>query len=116
LSASRIISHPSYNPSTIDFDIALVIVSVDIEIGGVVQAVGLAASGSDPASGTTVRVAGWGTTSQGGSIPATLRQVDVQVVARTTCNSAYGGITARMVCAGVNGGGKDSCQVSLSLV
>ena len=109
---SQIKSHTSYNPSTIDYDVALLITSTAIPIDGTnVKAVSLASS--EPASGSTVTVAGWGTTSQGaGTLPATLKRVDVNMVDRTTCQSNYGSssITARMICAGVNGGGKDSCQ------
>lgn len=73
----------------------------------------LPASGSDPASGTGLTVAGWGTTSSGGqSLPTNLLKVDVPVIARTTCNSNYGSgrVTAAMFCAGLTQGGKDSCQ------
>jgi trypsin len=73
----------------------------------------LAASGSDPASGTTLSVAGWGTTSSGGnSLPVNLLKVDVPVISRATCNSDYGSgrVTSAMFCAGLTQGGKDSCQ------
>jgi trypsin len=73
----------------------------------------LAASGSDPASGTTLSVAGWGTTSSGGqSLPVNLLKVDVPVISRATCNSNYGSgrVTSAMFCAGLTQGGKDSCQ------
>ncbi|NBU64481.1 MAG: serine protease, partial [Chloroflexia bacterium] len=40
-----------------------------------------------------------------------LRKVTVPIVSNTTCNTNYGGgITARMVCAGLPTGGVDSCQ------
>jgi len=45
----------------------------------------------------------------------TLRTVTVQIINHSSCNSAYallGGITDRMICAGVPGGGKDACQVT----
>ncbi|PSN36617.1 Trypsin-1, partial [Blattella germanica] len=50
---------------------------------------------------------------EGGSSSTTLRQVTVPIVADSTCNSnyaAYGGITARMICAGSTSGGRDACQ------
>lgn len=111
LSVTQIKIHNQYNPSTIDYDVGLVITSTAIPIGGNVATVSLASS--DPANGAAVVAAGWGTTSQGsGTLPANLLKVTVNVIARATCQSAYGSssITARMICAGVTGGGKDSCQ------
>lgn len=43
-----------------------------------------------------------------------LRHVDLQIVDRRTCQSNYilvNAVTERMVCAAVDGGGKDACQV-----
>jgi len=43
--------------------------------------------------------------------------VTVQIVSDDVCNMDYvdyGGITPRMICAVVPGGGKDSCQVTAS--
>merc|ERR1712156_612140 len=56
-------------------------------------------------------VSGWGTTSEGGSLPSTLRQVTVPYVNDDDCSDAYGSgniIGDVMICAGE--GGKDSCQ------
>ena len=112
LRVSRIIKHSSYSSSTIDYDIALLILSSAIPIdGSTVKAVTLPSA--ERSTGDSVQVAGWGTTSQGsGSLPSTLRKVDVNIISRSSCSSSYGsGITARMICAGATGGGKDSCQV-----
>jgi len=52
---------------------------------------------------------------EGGAASTTLRQVTVQIVSDASCNNAYaahGGITPRMICAGVPGGGRDACQVT----
>nr|ABU50818.1 Ale o 3 allergen precursor [Aleuroglyphus ovatus] len=109
--ASKIIPHTSYSSSTIDYDIALIQTSTPLTLGSAnAQKIALPAQDSDP-SGNVV-ITGWGTTSEGGSLPSRLQTVTVPVVARATCNSAYGGsITARMFCAGVlNVGGKDACQ------
>ena len=56
---------------------------------------------------------GWGTTSAGGSIANTLRKVDVPVVSDDDCRDSYGqsSIYDSMICAGLDAGGKDSCQV-----
>lgn len=86
--------------------------STPIATSSTIKYVSLAASGSDPAAGTSSTVAGWGTTSEGGSASSVLRYVDVPIVARSTCQSQYGtsSITTNMVCAAETAGGQDSCQ------
>jgi len=111
ISISKIVMHSNYNPSTIDYDIALLHTSADIPLSTNVKAVSLPSS--EPSAGTNVLVAGWGTTRQGAStLPTNLQKVTVPIVSRSSCQSAYGSssITNRMICAGLSAGGKDSCQ------
>lgn len=112
LSVTQVIKHPNYSASTIDNDIAVLIVPTMTLGQTQAQAIGLPAQGSDPAAGTNAQVVGWGTTSSGGSsLPAVLRKVTVPIIARATCNSQNNnGVTANMICAGLAEGGKDSCQ------
>jgi len=110
---SSIVNHPSYSSSTINNDISLVITSSAMTLGQTqARAVSLPAQGSDPSSGTSTITAGWGTTSESGSLAAALRQVTVPIVSRASCQSSYGtsSITTNMVCAGVAAGGLDACQ------
>lgn len=66
-----------------------------------------------PPVGTQLQVTGWGNTSTTGeSFPDRLRKVLVPLVSRTDCNDAdsYNGlITSRMICAGLEQGGKTFC-------
>ena len=60
-------------------------------------------------------VSGWGTTESGGEVSPFLQFVDVNVLSNTECTGpsyGYGSdqITDQMLCANVEGGGKDSCQ------
>lgn len=49
--------------------------------------------------------------------PQPLQEVSVPIVSNRVCNRAYtGSITNNMLCAGLNEGGKDSCQVSVATV
>ncbi|XP_049832868.1 trypsin-1-like [Schistocerca gregaria] len=98
--------HNSY--ANYDYDICVLQVSNAFSFGSNVRAVSL--TSSEPSTGTTVTVTGWGTTSSGGSASNTLLAVNVQIIDRNTCNRSYGSITSRMICAGVTGGGKDACQ------
>ena len=63
----------------------------------------------------SVTVAGWGTLSEGGSQPAELMKVDVNVWTNQRCKASYGksapgGITSHMLCAADTN--RDSCSVS----
>jgi len=110
---SSIKVNPSYSAGTYNNDVAILKLSTSIPTSSSIAYAKLPASGSDPASGTGLTVAGWGTTSSGGqSLPTNLLKVDVPVISRTTCNSNYGSgrVTAAMFCAGLSQGGKDSCQ------
>jgi trypsin len=85
---------------------------VSFTYSSTVQPIGLASTA--PSAGTSSVVSGWGTESSGSSsLPTQLRAVTVNIVSTSQCNSAYssyGGITDRMICAAVTGGGKDACQ------
>lgn len=110
---SRIVIHPSYAASRYNNDIAIWKLATAIPTSSTISYASIAASGSDPAAGSSSQTAGWGTTSSGGStLPVDLRKVTVPIVSRTTCQSNYGtsAVTTSMVCAGLAAGGKDSCQ------
>ncbi|KAF2851730.1 female reproductive tract protease-like protein [Plenodomus tracheiphilus IPT5] len=108
---SRIIANPNYVESTTDADVAIFKLATPIAESSTIKYATLAASGNDPAAGSTATVAGWGSTGSGGS-PTLLRKVDVPIVSRATCRNNYStaAITTNMFCAGFAAGGKDSCQ------
>jgi secreted trypsin-like serine protease len=61
--------------------------------------------------GTSETIAGWGTTSEGGSTPSTLQEAQVPITTDAYCAGAYSDFDARtMVCAGFPQGGVDTCQ------
>jgi secreted trypsin-like serine protease len=60
---------------------------------------------------TLETIAGWGTTSEGGSTPATLQEARVPITTDAYCAGAYSDFDqATMVCAGFPQGGVDTCQ------
>jgi hypothetical protein len=117
----RIIMHPQYDRRTVNYDIALLKLRTPVPIS--------AAQNSDktyitPAcipvnndanfTGQIATVAGWGVTSQGGSLSNVLQKVNVPIIDNDVCNrdTQYTGkITENMMCAGyIEEGGRDSCQ------
>ena len=86
-------------------------VSVPFTYAPVVQPIPM--TSTEPAAGSHAVVSGWGTPTEGSSLPSKLQAVEVYITSRAACNSAYaayGWFTVNMICAGVTGGGKDTCQ------
>jgi len=110
--AASYVVHPKYSASTVDYDVVVFKLATTLTFGTTINKINLTASGSDPAAGTVTTTMGWGLTSESGSsISSVLREVDVPVVARTTCAADYGTsepVTVRMFCAAASG--KDSCS------
>ncbi|KAF1946864.1 trypsin precursor [Clathrospora elynae] len=112
VSVTSVKVHPNYSSGLQDYDVAIWKLATSIPSSSTIGYASLAAANSDPASGSTTTVAGWGALSEGGSSPTSLYKVSVPVVSRASCRTAYGtsAVTDRMFCAGTTAGGKDSCQ------
>jgi trypsin len=111
--AAKVIPHPQYNRQTLDYDYALIQLSGDSAFAPIAlnnQEIAI------PEDGTAINVwtAGWGTVREGSyGLPRILQKVEVPLVTTKACNapaSYNGDITDRMICAGLQQGGKDSCQ------
>jgi len=108
----RIVRHPKYDPDSIDFDIAVIKLRTAVP-GKKARLLTAAHEAQLAATGDRAFVTGWGSLTDGGNFPTELQEVNVPIVSRTNCNddNSYGGIvTARMICAGLPDGGRDSCQ------
>jgi trypsin len=103
---AQIITHPQYNPAKMDFDYAL------IRLDGVSKATPVQLNTREITAPEELVTAGWGVVNENDwDLPEILRKVTVPLVSREKCDLAYSGqITDRMVCAGLDEGGKDSCQ------
>ncbi len=118
LNVSSYADHPSYSSSTSRFDAAVLQLSSSGTAAGgeTLQLIGEEGSADDAlwAPGDDFAISGWGSTSEGGSIPNQLREARVPRVADGTCdNSDYYGSefdAGTMVCAGFDAGGVDTCQ------
>ncbi len=107
----RIIRHPQYNSSALDYDFAL----VELDGNSAMTPVSLNTTEiniPDREGDLNVTAAGWGVLKESGyQISNTLQKVEVPLITTKSCLQAYPNkITDRMICAGLTGGGKDSCQ------
>ncbi|NXE95914.1 GRAA protein, partial [Menura novaehollandiae] len=113
---AKYIPYPCYDPSTKENDIMLLQLHKRAKLNAAVKLIPLPASDHDPKPGTICSVAGWGKTSnRWNDFPSTLREVNITVIRRETCNDKkhYNGkpvITENMICAGATNGKKDSCE------
>lgn len=113
ISVSNIISHPQYNNKTFDYDYALIELSEEIEFSKTVQSIGLPDQDEEIETGSKCLVSGWGDTKILAESREQLRAVVLPVVDRQKCQKQYESmneITPRMICAGFEKGGKDSCK------
>ncbi|XP_063703813.1 trypsin-3-like [Culicoides brevitarsis] len=109
IDVSNVFIHERYSSSTFDNDVAIMKLSKPLTFSSQIQPIRLAQKGYVIPDGTYVTVSGWGDIASGaGQYPEFLRAVDVPVVNQKVCDAAYGGITERMICAGIKS--KDSCQ------
>ena len=128
---TRIKLHEDYDSNTINNDICLLFLDGEADFSSdVIGAIALPESMEEYEAGTECVVSGeddifqplhhdsrtssgWGTTSAGGSLANVLKKVTVPVVSDADCRDAYGqdDVADSMICAGLDAGGKDSCQV-----
>ncbi|WP_391089892.1 trypsin-like serine protease [Vibrio sp. NH-UV-68] len=118
VSVKSVIVHPFYNSSTLDNDIAVLELERAVSSNEAVP-VSLAAADSRQATadGTSLKVAGWGSTTPDygdHTTPAILQEVIVPLVNQTTCSQTMNGvedsILATSFCAGTTNEGFDSCR------
>lgn len=113
--ASRVIAHPQFNRQTLDYDYALLQLSGDSKFRTIdLNSTEIVIPEAGSQDVINVSTSGWGTVSEGSSsLPRILQKVEVPLVTTKACNaptSYNGDITDRMICAGLEAGGKDSCQ------
>jgi len=116
MKVSEIINHWDYDSYTTNKDFALMKLEDPINFDEYpnIRPACLPQGDDNDYTGYSAIVSGWGTTSSGGDLSNYLQYVDVDVLANDVCMDEYGygqgQITDQMLCANVQGGGKDSCQ------
>ncbi len=110
IDVAEIIIHPNYNPTTSDFDIAL----LRLAKASQQTSIEMIPSG-DPdgiaTPGAMATIIGWGALAEGGGRSNKLMHVDAPIISNADANKSYGGdVTENMIAAGFQEGGKDACQ------
>ncbi|XP_031513767.1 chymotrypsin-like protease CTRL-1 isoform X1 [Papio anubis] len=110
LSISQAITHPSWNPTTMNNDVTLLKLASPAQYTTRISPVCLASSNEALTEGLTCVTTGWGRLSGVGNVtPARLQQVALPLVTVNQCRQYWGSdITDSMICAG--GAGASSCQ------
>lgn len=107
----QVIQNQRYSSRSLDYDVSLLELAEAVTFTDKVQSIELPPSNARIPDGTKCLVSGWGATQNSSESNEILRAAVVPVVNQAKCNRQYGGgITARMICAGYDEGGKDSCQ------
>ncbi|XP_007517780.1 chymotrypsin-like protease CTRL-1 isoform X2 [Erinaceus europaeus] len=110
LSISRAITHPNWNPNTMNNDLTLLKLASPARYTAQISPVCLAPSNDVLPSGLTCVTTGWGRISGVANVtPARLQQVALPLVSVSQCQQYWGSrITDSMICAGA--AGASSCQ------
>ncbi|KAE8606686.1 hypothetical protein XENTR_v10010819 [Xenopus tropicalis] len=111
----QIIPHPSFTGQTNDFDIALVELDESLQFNGDIFPICLPGKNSEVAAASLCVVSGWGLRGKEAEKSTKLQQHEVPIFAVDACKALYrqhpGGITDRMLCAGIGTGqGNSSCS------
>ncbi len=106
---SEWIPHPNYDGSTNQNDFALCKLNEPVELETDVK-FSLNFDKTIPRRDDVLTAVGLGRLSSGGAIASVLQHVDVPYITNKECKKAYSGINWSMLCAGLEEGGKDSCQ------
>ncbi|XP_072261307.1 transmembrane protease serine 9 [Pyxicephalus adspersus] len=108
----NIVKHPSYDPDTADYDVAVLELDSELRFNKYTQPICLPAATHVFPMGKKCVITGWGYLKEDNLVkPEVLQKATVALMDQTLCNSLYSNVvTDRMVCAGYLEGKIDSCQ------
>ncbi|XP_061483883.1 enteropeptidase isoform X3 [Rhineura floridana] len=109
---NQIIINPHYNKRTKDSDIALMHLQFQVNYTDYIQPICFPEKNKQFLPGTNCSIAGWGTTTNQGSVASILQEAEVPLITHEKCQHLMPeyNITENMICAGYDEGGIDSCQ------
>ncbi|XP_032991127.1 transmembrane protease serine 9 isoform X1 [Rhinolophus ferrumequinum] len=108
----RAVMHPQYNPSILDFDVAVLELARPLDFNKYIQPICLPLAIQKFPVGRKCMISGWGNTQEGNATkPDTLQRASVGIIDQKACSALYNfSLTDRMLCAGFLEGKVDSCQ------
>ncbi|KAF0882070.1 TMPS9 protease, partial [Crocuta crocuta] len=108
----RAVLHPQYNPSILDFDVAVLELAGPLDFNKYIQPVCLPLAIQKFPVGRKCMISGWGNTQEGNATkPDILQRASVGIIDQKACSALYNfSLTDRMLCAGFLEGKVDSCQ------
>uniref|UniRef100_W5L8P0 Transmembrane serine protease 9 n=1 Tax=Astyanax mexicanus TaxID=7994 RepID=W5L8P0_ASTMX len=105
----RFIIHPNFTSSTMDFDVALVELSIPAPSSYTIQTLCLPSPSHSFFNSSECYIMGWGAIRED-KLTTLLQKAKVSIIDQSDCLPSYSGrLTANMVCAGSMEGGKDTC-------
>ena len=103
--------HPSYNPSTLNNDIAILITPFTIVYTARRQPITMAPSSAFSFAGDLATVSGWGRISDGSSATSPhLRAVQNNVITNAVCAATFGGTIIQSTICITTAGGRGTCN------
>ena len=110
----EVIIFRDYNDFGVDFDIALIKLQEPLDFTAKeVGPICLPENDDQTFAGIQSTAVGWGLLVEGGNQPDVLMEVQVPILEAAACQTMYAAlfdITERMICAGLEEGGKDACE------
>ncbi|KTF90161.1 hypothetical protein cypCar_00033516 [Cyprinus carpio] len=106
----RIIPHPAFNSSNMDFDVALVEMSILVPKSYTIQTVCLPSPWHIFNKNMECYITGWGAVREDGMITNLLQKAQVSIIDQLDCLEANGAeLTNNMMCVGSTEGDRDTC-------
>ncbi|XP_068089840.1 transmembrane protease serine 9 isoform X2 [Hyperolius riggenbachi] len=108
----NIVKHPSYDPDTADYDVAVLELDSELRFNKYTQPICLPAATHIFPMAKKCIITGWGYLKEDNLVkPEVLQKATVALMDQSLCNSLYSNVvTDRMMCAGYLEGKIDSCQ------
>jgi secreted trypsin-like serine protease len=114
---SEWIPHPNFDRGTLQNDFALCLLNAPVELDTDVKfSLNFDETLLGPRVDDVLTAVGLGTLASGGALATVLQHVDVPYLTNNQCKTMYpdSWIYENMICAGLEEGGKDSCQGEFS--